>query len=107
MVIKKKIKEILNGVELKDELVELKDGLSSFHREFRKHLSTFITGAFAFVAALLWRDAIKSLLDRYQEYLQSLMPVKEVWVTQFFTAFAVSIIAVLAIIIISKLLRVE
>ncbi|MFH8087029.1 MAG: DUF5654 family protein [Candidatus Aenigmatarchaeota archaeon] len=82
-------------------------GLGTFQKEFRKHLSTFITGAFAFVAALLWRDAIQSFLDRYKITIQELMPIKEIWFSQLFTAFAVSIVAVIAIIVISKLLKVE
>lgn len=86
---------------------KIKLSLSVFQKEFRKHLTTFITGAFAFVAALLWRDAIQSFLNQYKDTIQSMMPIKEVWFAQLFTAFAVSAIAVIAIIIISKLLRVE
>ena len=83
----------------------VKSHLSSFQKEFRKHLSTFLTGSFAFVAALLWRDTIKSFLIYYEEFIKKLMPIKEVWFAQFFTAFAVSVIAVIAIIIVSKVLK--
>ncbi len=83
----------------------IKGGLTGFQREFRNQLATFITGAFAFVAALLWRDAIKSYLDTYQELIQNSMPIKEVWVVQFFTAFLVTVVAVIAIVIITKLLK--
>jgi len=85
----------------------LKNGIVSFQREFKKHLATFITGAFSFVAALLWRDAIQSFLEKYQTAIQESLPIKELWVTQFLTAFAVTIVAVVAIIIISKLLKTE
>ena len=81
--------------------------VSAFRREFSKHLTTFITGAFAFVAALLWRDAIVSFLDRYQNLIKELMPLKEIWVAQISTALAVTVIAVVVIIAVSKLLKVE
>lgn len=97
--------KLKNGAKNLNHKIKL--GLSTFQKEFRKHLTTFITGAFAFVAALLWRDAIQSFLDQYKDAIQSVMPIKEVWFAQLFTAFAVSVIAVIAIIIISKLLKVE
>jgi len=85
----------------------IKTYFSSFQKEFRKHLSTFITGAFAFVAALLWRDAIKSFLDRYQNYILSVFSIEDSWVADLFTAFAVTVVAVFAIVIISKILKTE
>ena len=85
----------------------VKSHLSSFQKEFRKHLSTFLTGAFAFVAALLWRDTIKSFLIYYEEFIKKLMPIKEVWFTQLITAIAVTIVAVIGIIVISRVLKVE
>jgi hypothetical protein len=79
--------------------------LTSFQKEFRKHLATFITGAFAFVAALLWNDAIKSILDTYKERIELIMPIKEIWFAKLFIAFVISIVA--GIVVISKLLKVE
>jgi hypothetical protein len=81
--------------------------LSSFQKEFRKHLSTFLTGSFAFVAALLWRDTIKSFLSYYEEFIKNFMPIKEIWFTQLITAIAVTTVAVIGIVVISKLLKVE
>jgi len=83
----------------------LKSKLSKFKREFRLQLSTFITGAFAFVAALLWRDAISSFLNKYQKLLVGWVPIKEEWFVQFYTAFFVSIVAVVAIVLISKYMK--
>lgn len=57
----------------------------------------------AIFAALLWRDAIKSLLDRTMQW----MPEGDEVFYQFFTAILVSIIAVVAIVIISRILKVE
>jgi hypothetical protein len=85
----------------------LRKELSEFQKEFRKHLTTFITGAFAFVSALLWRDAIQSLLDIYKKEIEYLMPFHNIWLAKFFIAFAVSVIAVVAIVIISKVLKIE
>jgi len=87
--------------------MKFKKSLTTFQKEFRKHLATFITGAFAFVAALLWRDAIVSLIERYENILKELMPIKEVWAVQFFIAFAVSVVAVIAIIFITRMLKPE
>ena len=107
MMITKKLKKEKLKLHPTKLYKEIEVGLTSFQKEFRKHLATFITGAFAFVAALLWRDAIQSIINRYKEVIQSLMPIKEIWFAQFFIAFAVSIIAVAAIVVVSKLLKVE
>ena len=100
MVAKERIKAVVNKERLKG-------GMSNFHREFRKQLATLITGAFAFVAGLFWRDAIKSYLDRYGDVIKTFMPIKEEWFLQVFTALLVSIIAIFAIIAITRLLRVD
>lgn len=86
---------------------KLKGGVSNFQREFRKQLAVLVTGAFAFVAGLFWRDAIKSYIDKYEDLIQATMPIKETWFVQLFTALFVSIIAIIAIIAVTKLLRVE
>ena len=105
---KKKEKKIVISLAdlefLKKKLVE--EEMATFRKEFYKHLSTFITGAFSFVAALLWRDAIKSLLERIIEVGREKLPVGGLTL-QFLTAFAVTIIAVIAIVIISRILKAE
>lgn len=112
--VEKKVKSKLSPYEwriLKSKIrnVEVKNGLknkfSNFQREFRIQLATFVTGAFAFVAALLWRDAIKSFLDKYQEILIQWVPLKEDWFVQFYTAFFVTIIAVISILAITKFIK--
>lgn len=107
--IKKYVESRLTRKEIKDlrERFKIEEELTSFQMEFRKHLATFITGAFAFVAALLWRDAIKSFLNKYAETIQNSLPWKEEWVIQLFTALTVSLLAVVAIVIISKILKVK
>ena len=91
------VKKTIDGNKIRSEF-------TSFQKEFRKQMATLITGAFAFVAALLWRDAIKSYFEKYRSGIESIMPVKETWFIEFFTALLVSIVAVIAIVIITKLL---
>ncbi|RLG17499.1 hypothetical protein DRN62_00940 [Nanoarchaeota archaeon] len=83
----------------------VREELTEFQEEFRKYLANFITGALAFVAALLWRDAISSFLLRYKEYIENSLPFKELWVTQFFVALIVSFIAVFGIVLMSRLMK--
>jgi len=84
----------------------IKERLSAFQKEFRNRLATFLTSAFAFVAAFLWRDAIRAFIDRYNEAITGMMPIKEAWVVQSYTALIVSIGAVVVIILLSKFLKV-
>ena len=83
----------------------VKKSLIEFKKEFKKHLATFITGAFSFVAALLWRDAIQSFLENYKTTIQNFLPIKEIWFSKLVIAIAVTIVAVGAIILISKILK--
>lgn len=107
--VEKKVRSRLSPYEwrLLREQLGIKKKLTAFQREFRRQLATFITGAFAFVAALLWRDAIKSFLEKYQSLIEDLMPIKEVWVTELFTAFVVSALAIVVIILVTKSLKVN
>lgn len=98
---------VIERVSLVVNKEKLKGGVSNFQREFRKQLAVLVTGAFAFVAGLFWRDAIKSYIDKYEELIQAAMPIKETWFVQLFTAFIVSVVAIVAIIAVTKLLRVE
>ena len=104
-----KIRRKLTPYELRKlrEGLRVRTRLSVFQKELRKHLTTFITGAVAFVAALLWRDAIQSFLSKYEKFIQSSFPLKEEWMVKTFTAFIVSVVAVAIIVIISKTLGVE
>ncbi len=79
--------------------------VENFLNLFKKHLSEFVIGAFAFVSALLWRDAIQELINRYRESIQQLVPFEGVIITKFIIALAVTFVAVLAIAIVSRLLK--
>ena len=93
-----KVPNKLNSKVVKKSLIE-------FKREFKRHLATFITGGFSFGAALLWRDAIQSLLENYKTAVQNFLPIKEIWFSKLIIAIAVTIIAVGAIILVSKILK--
>lgn len=93
----KKLKRVIRKTRLSKSI-------GSFHREFKSQLKTFITGAFAFVAALLWRDAISSFLETYEEAIQAFFDFEHAWISQMITATIISVVAVLAIIVVSKIL---
>ena len=82
-----------------------KSEIENFVNLFKKHLSDFVIGAFAFVSALLWRDAIQELINRYRETIQQLIPFEGVILTKFIIALAVTVVAVIAIAIISRFLK--
>ena|SRR5437867_2451295 len=74
----------------------LKKELSAVQREFRKQMGTLMTSAFAFFAALLWRDAMVDLIPQGQQI-----------VLKFTTAAIVSVFSVFMIILISRMLKVD
>ena len=76
--------------------------ISSFKKEFNKHIITFITGAFAFVAALLWRDAIQKSLGQIKDMIPNIGILAD-----YLIALVITIIAVIAIVLISKILKTE
>lgn len=106
-----KYKQLLKEEKLKSEAKQhaemLKNHLYSFRKEFNKHLTTFVTGAFAFVAALLWRDAITYTLTNESELIANVFPFFGEGGLKYVTAFIITIVAVVAIIIISRLLKTE
>ena len=70
---------------------------------FKKHISEFVTGAFAFVAALVWRDAIQDSVLSLRELLPHVSP----WILNYTMAAIVTIISVLGIIAINKVLKIK
>lgn len=65
-------------------------------KEFKTQMVTFITAAFGFVAALLWKDAISAWLAPLYETAEGAVGLT-------IAATAVSVIAVFAIIVIVKI----
>lgn len=84
----------------KTKIRRLKEQLKDFKDETKTRLNTLITSAFAFVAALFWRDAIKSLLDQ----TFGVNPGEGFWLIQMGIALVVTIMAVIVIFSVSKTL---
>jgi len=87
--------------------VSIHEDIDLFRREFKRRLFDFVTGAFAFVAALLWRDAINKLVQSYVETVKTGILITNPWIADFVVAFAVTVLAVVAIVLLSKTLKVE
>jgi len=55
------------------KLLKQKENLSKkakeFHNDIRKHMATAIAAGFAFVMALVWRDAIQAGIDKILDKL--------------------------------------
>jgi len=98
----KRIKSKLTSYEWKKlrERIKIKEEFTEFQKEYRKHMSTFITGALGFVAALFWRDAITSIIEAY-------IPKSNEITAKVIIAFLVSSIAVMGIVLMSNLLEIK
>jgi len=68
---------------------------SELKGELRKQITTMITAAFGFVAALSWNDAIKSMINAF-------IPTQNAWPFMALNAVIVTIIAVGVIYLISR-----
>ncbi len=87
------------------ERIKLREGIKSFEKEFRKHMTTFITGALAFVAGLLWQDAIQSGLNTILK--KHYIPTQMEWLFKLITALLFSVIAIVSIVVISKTMKIS
>ena len=66
--------------------------------EVKKQVAVLVTTAFGLVAALFWNDAIKAMINSY-------IPAGNAWPYMMVSAVVVTIVAVLAIIMIAKMLK--
>ena len=73
--------------------------MKKFEREVRKNTITAIVAAFGFIVALTWKDVIIEYMDK----ITGLSPIQG----KLISAFVITIIAVIAIILISKLIPPE
>lgn len=80
-----------------------------FTKEFNKYFKNFVTGAFTFVAALLWRDAISSTLNEegVKVFFSSVIPFLDQGGVMYLTAVFVTIVAVFSIILVNRVLKSE
>ena len=84
----------------KNKIKELRKQLQELKSETKMRISTLVTSAFGFVAALFWRDAIKSLLDQ----TFGVNPGKGFWLVQVAIAIGVTKMAVMVTFSLSKAL---
>ena len=66
--------------------------------EVEKQITNLVTAAFGFVAALSWNDAIKSMIIAF-------IPSQNAWPYMVLNAVIVTVIAVTAIVLISKYMK--
>jgi phosphate/sulfate permease len=67
-------------------------------KHFKKEVATLMIGAFGFVSALFWRDAISELISSY-------VPEGSTWPYMMLSALIVTVISIVAVFFISKYLN--
>jgi len=82
----------------KTKIRRLKEQLRELKKETKRRTTSLITSAFGFVAALFWRDAIQALLNQ----TFGVNPGEGFWLIQMGIAIVVTIMAVIAIFLVSK-----
>lgn len=94
-------KEVAEQVQKRESkiLQRLKSGTGAFKNEFHKQTITAIIAAFGLVIALSWQTVIKGIIES--------IPKKGIllyhpYITDIYTAIVVTIIAVIAILILSR-----
>ena len=76
----------------------VKQSASELKSEVKKQVTNLVTAAFGFVAALSWNDAIKAMMTAF-------IGTAEAWPYMVLNAVVVTIIAVIAIVLISKYMK--
>jgi len=85
------------------EIVRLKHEMKNLKIETKRQTATLITSALGFVAALFWRESIQS-------FLQQVLNIKAGegwWIAQFFVAVLVTFMAVIALYLVTRSLKVD
>ena len=78
----------------------VKKYLDNFQKEFRNQTTTAILTAFAFIIALAWRDFIS---DSINQITTTLGVSEKFYLYKFLIAITITIIAILGIMIVTKL----
>lgn len=84
----------------REEIIKLRERLKAFRTHTKQQVATLVTSAFGFVAALFWRDAIKSFVEQTLQ----VSPGEGPWAVQLGVALIVTIVAIIAIVGVSKTL---
>jgi len=77
---------------------QVRENVSALKSEVKKQVTNLVTAAFGFVAALSWNDAIKAMITSFIGTAQS-------WPYMLLSAVVVTVIAVIAIVLISKYMK--
>ena len=80
------------------EMERLKDTQREFENHFRTTMLTVVGGAFAFVMALFWNDAIK-------ETIIMIVPTSQTLFYKYLAAVLVTLIGVIALFLMAKLFK--
>jgi len=99
--IKKHGKKVMHHTKQRGQKVmhHTKHHATKLQKEARKHTTTAISAAFAFVIALVWRDAIRSTID--STILKLGIP-DTAYAFEFIMAGILTVVCVLGIIIVSR-----
>ena len=73
--------------------------IGKIRKEMRKHITTAITAAFAFIMALVWRDAIKETVDKI--VARAGIP-ESAYFYSIIIALIVTVVCVLGIMVVSR-----
>jgi len=76
----------------------LQDKVNTVRTEAKRQITNLVTAAFGFVAALAWNDAIKAMINTF-------IPQQNAWPYMVLNAAVVTVIAVVAILLISKYMK--
>ena len=88
---------------MKMKVKRIKKEIRQFHREFKRQLTTLIVGSFSFVTALLWRDAINAIIEKYISGIKPLVPLPNVYLLKIYVALAVTVLSVFIVVLLSRI----
>ena len=86
-------------VPKKAVLTRLQTELEGIKNEIKHDVTPAVVASFGFIIALVWRDAIKSMLD---EYLKRANLIEQAYLYNFVSAIIVTIVVILIMVTISK-----
>ncbi len=72
----------------------------NFDNQFKKYLVTAITAAFAFLLALVWRDAIQEGVNTFVAKVG--IQIQQIFLYKIYMALIITVICVTALIIVSR-----
>jgi uncharacterized membrane protein YozB (DUF420 family) len=79
--------------------IHTKKQLKHFKSQFKKHMTTAITAAFAFLIALVWRDAIQEGVNKV---MVNLGITTTSYLFKIYAAIIITIICVIALILFAR-----